>query len=114
MIGKLTNLVLHHRAIVLALLVGFIIAGINAFRELPVEAYPDVTNVSVQIITLFPGHAAEEVERLITIPLENVLNGIPKRVSMRSISLFGLSQITLVFEDQMRTTSRFAIWPANF
>src|SRR3984957_5200139 len=99
MIGKLTNVVLHHRAIVLALLVAFILAGINAFRQLPVEAYPDVTNVSVQIITLFPGHAAEEVERLVTIPLENVLNGIPKRVSMRSISLFGLSQITLVFED---------------
>src|SRR5271170_7034740 len=99
MIGKLTSLVLHHRAIVLALLVGFICAGINAFRELPVEAYPDVTNVSVQIITLFPGHAAEEVERLVTIPLENVMNGIPKRVSMRSISLFGLSQITIVLED---------------
>ncbi len=99
MIGKLTNIVLHHRAIVLALLVAFIFSGINAFRKLPVEAYPDVTNVSVQIITLFPGHAAEEVERLVTIPLENVLNGIPKRVSMRSISLFGLSQITLVFED---------------
>ncbi len=99
MIGKLTNLVLHHRAIVLALLVAFVAIGINAFRELPIEAYPDVTNVSVQIITLFPGHAAEEVERLVTIPLENVLNVIPKRVSMRSISLFGLSQITLVFED---------------
>src|SRR5271170_8165785 len=97
--AKLTNFILHHRGVVIALLVAFILAGINAFRELPVEAYPDVTNVSVQIITLFPGHAAEEVERLVTIPLENVLNGIPKRVSMRSISLFGLSQITLVFED---------------
>jgi len=99
MIGKLTSSVLHHRAVVLALTVVFVLAGINAFMHLPVEAYPDVTNVSVQIITLFPGHAAEEVERLVTIPLENVMNGIPKRVSMRSISLFGLSQITLVFED---------------
>jgi cobalt-zinc-cadmium resistance protein CzcA len=97
--AKLTNFILHHRGVVIALLVAFILAGINAFRQLPVEAYPDVTNVSVQIITLFPGHAAEEVERLVTIPLENVMNGIPKRVSMRSISLFGLSQITLVFED---------------
>jgi cobalt-zinc-cadmium resistance protein CzcA len=67
-----------------------------------VEAYPDVTNVSVQIITLFPGHAAEEVERLVTIPIESVMNGIPQRVSMRSISLFGLSQITLVFEDDAK------------
>ncbi|HWY78470.1 MAG TPA: efflux RND transporter permease subunit, partial [Verrucomicrobiae bacterium] len=99
MIAKLTGVVLQHRAIVLALLGAFIIAGVNAYVHLPIEAYPDVTNVSVQIITLFPGHAAEEVERLVTIPLENVLNGIPKRVSMRSISLFGLSQITLVFED---------------
>ena len=72
----------------------FILAGIVAYRELPVEAYPDVTNVSVQVITLFPGHAAEEVERLVTIPIESVMNGIPGRVSMRSISLFGLSQIT--------------------
>jgi heavy metal efflux system protein len=100
MIGKLTSSVLHHRAVVLVLTVVFVLAGIDAFMHLPVEAYPDVTNVSVQIITLFPGHAAEEVERLVTIPLENVMNGIPKRVSMRSISLFGLSQITLVFEDE--------------
>src|SRR5271169_6667286 len=99
MIGRITCYVLRHRPIVLALTVLFIIAGISAYRELPIEAYPDVTNVSVQIITLFPGHAAEEVERLVTIPLENAMNGIPKRVSMRSISLFGLSQITLVFED---------------
>src|SRR6202789_3629688 len=102
MIEKLVSGVFRHRAVVLALLFGFICVGINAFRELPVEAYPDVTNVSVQIITLFPGHAAEEVERLVTIPLENVMNGIPKRVSMRSISLFGLSQITLVFEDDAK------------
>ncbi len=105
MIGKLIAYVLHHRAIVLVLTAVFIALGINAFRELPVEAYPDVTNVSVQIITLFPGHAAEEVERLVTIPIENVMNGIPKRVSMRSISLFGLSQVTLVFEDDADNTT---------
>jgi cobalt-zinc-cadmium resistance protein CzcA len=99
MIGKLTSLVLHHRPVVLVFLAIFIAAGVNSYLHLPVEAYPDVTNVSVQIITLFPGHAAEEVERFVTIPIENVMNGIPKRVSMRSISLFGLSQITLVFED---------------
>jgi cobalt-zinc-cadmium resistance protein CzcA len=102
MMAKLASAVLHHRAIVLALTAVFMLAGANAFRELPVEAYPDVTNVSFQIITLFPGHAAEEVERLITMPIESVMNGIPKRVSMRSISLFGLSQITLVFEDDAK------------
>lgn len=99
MVNRLTYSVLHHRAVVIVFTAVFILFGINAFRELPVEAYPDVTNVSVQILTLFPGHASEEVERLITIPIENVMNSIPKRVSMRSISLFGLSQITIVFED---------------
>ncbi|HZM03102.1 MAG TPA: CusA/CzcA family heavy metal efflux RND transporter [Candidatus Saccharimonadales bacterium] len=102
MISKLTSAVLRHRAIVVVLLLVWLFAGANAFRELPVEAYPDVTNVSVQIITLFPGRAAEEVERLVTVPIESAMNGIPQRVSMRSISLFGLSQITLVFEDNAR------------
>jgi cobalt-zinc-cadmium resistance protein CzcA len=97
--GKMTDYVLRHRAVMLALLAVFVMAGIAAFRRLPVEAYPDVTNVSFQIITLFPGHAAEEVERLVTIPIENEMNGIPHRTSIRSVSQFGLSQITLVFED---------------
>src|ERR1700722_18718085 len=99
MIGKLTAYVLRNRAVVLVGLAVFAMFGVQAYRELPVEAYPDVTNVTVQIITLFPGHAAEEVERLVTIPIESVMNGIPGRVSMRSISLFGLSQNTLSFED---------------
>ncbi len=99
MIGKLTFYALRHRPIVLALLVLFVIAAADGFRRLPVEAYPDVTNVSFQVITLFPGHAAEEVERLVTIPIENEMNGIPHRTSIRSVSQFGLSQVTLVFED---------------
>jgi heavy metal efflux system protein len=98
-VGQLTDYALRHRAIVLALTVVFTTAGVAAFRDLPIEAYPDVTNVSLQVITLFPGHAAEEVERLVTIPLENEMNGIPKRTSIRSISLFGLSQVTITFED---------------
>ena len=99
MTGTVAKYALSHRAIVLALITLFTIAGINAFLRLPVEAYPDVTNISVQIITLFPGHAAEEVERLVTIPIENQMNGIPERTSIRSISLFGLSQVTITFED---------------
>src|SRR5215472_3296308 len=99
MTGTIARYALRHRAIVLALTLLFVIAGINAFQRLPVEAYPDVTNVSFQIITLFPGHAAEEVERLVTIPIENQMNGIPKRTSIRSITLFGLSQVTITFED---------------
>jgi cobalt-zinc-cadmium resistance protein CzcA len=99
MIGRITAYTLRHRAIVLVLLLLFVFAGVNSFQRLPVEAFPDVSNMSVQVITLFPGHAAEEVERLVTIPIENQMNSVPKLVSLRSISLFGLSQITLVFED---------------
>ena len=99
MINRITNTVLHNRAVVVVLMLVFIFCGAMAFHDIPVEAYPDVTNVTVQVLTLFPGHAAEEVERMVTIPIENVMNGIPKRVSMRSISEFGLSQITIVFED---------------
>lgn len=99
MTGAIAKYALNHRAIVLALTFLFTIAGINAFRQLPVEAYPDVTNVSLQIITLFPGRAAEEVERLVTIPIENEMNSIPKRTTIRSISLFGVSQVTITFQD---------------
>jgi cobalt-zinc-cadmium resistance protein CzcA len=99
LLQRFTAQALRSRVVIVALLVVFISAGVAAFRNLPVEAYPDVTNVQVQIITLFPGHAAEEVEQLVTVPVENEMNGIPKRASMRSISLFGLSVVTLVFED---------------
>ncbi len=99
MFRAFTAYALRNRVIVLLLLALFAAAGVAAFRHLPVEAYPDVTNVQVQIITLFPGHAAEEVEQLVTIPVENQMNGIPKRASLRSISLFGLSVVTIVFED---------------
>ena len=103
MIGTLTKYSLRHRAIVMVLLLLFVFAGLGAFQRLPVEAYPDVTNVQVQIITLFPGHAAEEVEKLVTVPVENEMNGIPKRVSMRSVSLFGLSVVTIVFQDDAKS-----------
>ncbi len=95
----LTAALLHHRLVVLVLLCAFIAMGLQSFMRLPIEAYPDVTNIQLQIITLFPGHAAEEVEQQITVPIENEMNGIPKRVSMRSQSLFGLSVVTLVFDD---------------
>ena len=99
MISKLTAYILRQRPVVVALLVVFILAGINAYERLPVEAYPDVSNLLIQVQTLWPGHAAEEVEQQVTIPIEAALNGMPHRLSMRSVSLFGLSQISLVFED---------------
>jgi cobalt-zinc-cadmium resistance protein CzcA len=99
LLHRFTAGAVRSRVVVLGLLAVFVAAGISAFEQLPVEAYPDVTNVQAQIITLFPGHAAEEVEQLVTVPVENEMNGIPKRAAMRSISLFGLSVVTLVFED---------------
>jgi cobalt-zinc-cadmium resistance protein CzcA len=99
MISKLTAYVLRNRPVVIAFLIVFILAGVNAYERLPVEAYPDVSNLLIQVQTLWPGHAAEEVEQQVTIPIEAALNGVPQRLSMRSISLFGLSQISLIFED---------------
>lgn len=99
MFSKITASILRNRPVVVALLVVFILAGVNAYERLPVEAYPDVSNLLIQVQTLWPGHAAEEVEQQVTIPIEAALNGVPQRLSMRSISLFGLSQISLVFED---------------
>ena len=94
-----TRVLLANRTIVIGLLVIYFFAGVFAFRELPIEAYPDVTNVQAQIITLWPGHAAEEVEKFVTIAVENQMNGIPDLASVRSISLFGLSVVTVTFED---------------
>jgi heavy metal efflux system protein len=90
---------LRHPAGVLLVTATFIAAGLWAFRELPVEAFPDVTDTQVQVITLFPGHAPEEVERQVTAPVEKELNGTPELASMRSISIYGLSVVTLTFAD---------------
>ena len=79
-----------------ALLVG---AGIWSFRRLPVDAYPDLSPTQVEIITQWPGHASEEVERLITVPIEIEMNGLPRLRIVRSISLYGLSDVRLTFED---------------
>jgi cobalt-zinc-cadmium resistance protein CzcA len=78
------------------LLVG---AGIWSFRRLPVDAYPDLAPTMVEVITQWPGHASEEVERLITVPIEVEMNGIARLKVVRSISLYGLSDVTLTFED---------------
>jgi len=101
---RFVEALLRNRAIIIGLLVVYIVAGVLAFRRLPIEAYPDVTNIQVQVITLWPGHAGEEVEKFVTIPIENQLNSIPKRADLRSISLFGLSQVTVTLEDDADNT----------
>lgn len=99
MIAKLIDFALGNKLIVLALGLLMLVGGYFAFRVLPVEAYPDVANTWVQVITQWPGHAAEEVEQQITIPVETQMNGVPQLSSLRSSSLFGLSVVTMIFED---------------
>jgi len=74
-------------------------AGIHSLNRLPVDAYPDLSPPMVEIVTQWPGHAAEEVERLITVPVEVEMNGIPKMTTLRSISLYGLSDVILTFQN---------------
>src|SRR5437667_1104933 len=84
---------------VLGLAVAFAIAGAIAFWHLPIEAFPELADPQVQVITLFPGHAAEEVERQVTLPIEQQMNGLPGLVRMHSFSLLGLSFVVLTFDD---------------
>ncbi len=90
---------LQNRGIVVGFVLVLLCAGFYAHEKLPLEAYPDVANMQVRVITQIPGKAAEEVERLVTIPLEKELNGIPHADPPRSVSIFGLSVITVTFDD---------------
>jgi heavy metal efflux system protein len=100
MIRGLVNFALGNRLILIAVAIFLLAWGAISFKRLPVEAYPDVANNYVQVITQWPGQAAEEVEQQITIPLEIVMNGIPHLEHLRSVSLFGLSSITMIFDDE--------------
>jgi heavy metal efflux system protein len=98
MVDRLVSFALSQRFIVLVAMIAIAIWGAVSFTKLPIDAYPDLAPPRVQIVTQWPGHAAEEVERLITIPLEVEMNGIPKIEALRSISLYGLSSVTMNFE----------------
>jgi cobalt-zinc-cadmium resistance protein CzcA len=98
-IARLVAFALHQRLITVALAVLLTASGIVSYTRLPIEAYPDVGDVQVEVITLWPGHAAEEVERVITVAIEKELNGIANVTFMRSQSLFGLSNIRVLFAD---------------
>ena len=100
MIRGLVDYALNNRFLMTALAVLLLLWGAISFHNLPVEAYPDVANNYVQVITQWPGRAAEEVEQQVTIPLEIVMNGIPHLDHLRSTSLFGLSSVMLIFDDQ--------------
>ena len=100
MIQKLVDFALENRFLVLAAAILLICWGAISFHQLPVEAYPDVANNYVEIITQWPGISAEQIEQQVTIPLETVMNGIPHVVHLRSFSLFGLSDLKLIFDDE--------------
>src|SRR3954453_6304162 len=99
MLEKLLQFSLANRlfAFVLATVLGAF--GYYAFKNLTIEAFPDPTDTQVQVITIFPGQPTEEVERRVSLPLERALNGTPGLFRLRSISLFGLSFVTLTFDD---------------
>ncbi|HYB69156.1 MAG TPA: CusA/CzcA family heavy metal efflux RND transporter, partial [Candidatus Bathyarchaeia archaeon] len=99
MIQRLVHFALHQRFITLAMALLLTAGGIVSFSRLPIEAYPDVVDVEVDVITIWPGHAAEEVERLVTVALEKELNGIANVTFIRSVSIFGLSNVKVFFSD---------------
>jgi cobalt-zinc-cadmium resistance protein CzcA len=100
MIRRLVDFALDNRILIVAFAILLLIWGAISFHNLPVEAYPDVANNYVQIITQWPGRAAEEVEQQVTSPIEIVMNGIPHLDHLRSFSVFGLSSVMLIFDDQ--------------
>jgi len=100
MIRKFVDFALENRFLILVTGLVLFVWGAISFHQLPVEAYPDVANNYVDVITQWPGISAEQVERQVTIPIEIIMNGIPHVVHLRSFSLFGLSYVELVFDDE--------------
>jgi heavy metal efflux system protein len=99
MIHRIVQFSLKQRFIILLMTVFIAVGGAVSFQRMPVDAYPDLSPTMVELITQWPGHAAEEIERLVTLPIEVEMNGVPKMVVMRSISLYGLSDVILTFDE---------------
>jgi len=99
MIHHLVQFALRQRFLILMLMVFLVVGGAISFQHMPVDAYPDLAPPMVEIITQWAGHAAEEIERLVTLPTEVEMNGVPKMSVMRSISLYGLSDVILTFDE---------------
>src|SRR5579864_1389001 len=100
MIRGLVDFALNNRILIIAFAIILFAWGAISFKQLPVEAYPDVANNYVEIITQWPGISAEQIEQQVTIPLEIAMNGVPGIANLRSFSLFGLSDLKLVFDDR--------------
>ena len=99
MIHRIVQFALRQRVLILLMVAIICVAGAISFSHMPVDAYPDLAPPMVEVITQWPGHAAEEVERLVTVPTEVEMNGVPQLTVMRSISLYGLSDVVMTFND---------------
>jgi heavy metal efflux system protein len=99
MIHRIIAFALQQRPLIIGAAIVLAVVGILSFERLPVQAFPDVQNVFVQVVTQYPGQAPEEVEKLATLPIEKEMNGLPHLINMRSVSIFGLSVVTLTFDD---------------
>src|SRR3990172_3588141 len=99
MIEKLIAFSLRNRVLVVIFTVLLISLGINALRKIPIDAFPDVTNIQVTVISEAPGRSPVEVEKFVTFPIEVTMSGLPRLTELRSLSKFGLSIVTVVFED---------------
>ncbi len=99
MINRIVQFALRQQMFVLLLVAFIAVGGVISFIHMPVDAYPDLSPPMVEIITQWPGHASEEIERLVTVPTEVEMNGVPKMTVMRSISLYGLSDVILTFDE---------------
>src|SRR5438445_1342665 len=104
MIKRIVSFALHQPLFVVLMAVLFVAGGWAAFHSLPIEAFPDVSDIQVNVITLYPGRAPEEVEKQVTMPIETVLNGLPHMVRMFSHTQFGLSFIMLTFDERTTDT----------
>jgi cobalt-zinc-cadmium resistance protein CzcA len=99
MIHHVVQFALRQRFLVLMLALLVVVGGTLAFGRMPVDAYPDLSPPMVEVISQWPGHAAEEVERLVTLPIEIQMNGVPHLEYLRSISLYGLSDVRMTFQE---------------
>ncbi|HEX5487770.1 MAG TPA: efflux RND transporter permease subunit, partial [Rhodanobacteraceae bacterium] len=98
-INRIVAFALEQRLLIVLLSLGLAAAGVWAWKVLPMDAYPNLSPPMVDIVAQWPGHSAEEVEQQITVPMELGMNAIPGLVTKRSISLYGLSDVTLTFSD---------------
>jgi len=98
MVNRIVAFALSQRLLVIVGIIALGVWGVVSFGNLPIDAYPDLSPPHVEIVTQWPGHAAEEMERLVTIPIEVEMNGIPRLEALRSISLYGLSSVTMNFD----------------